>query len=75
MQKLALTKAQEQDIKGFDLAAMMRAWIEMERLKREMRGIPALSAASLRELLTAKREAARTLDVSSSTEPLYREKE
>ena len=34
-----------------DVAQCTRAWIELERLKREMRGIPPLAAAKLNELL------------------------
>jgi hypothetical protein len=34
-----------------DAAQCSRSWIELERLKREMRGIPPLAAAKLTELL------------------------
>jgi hypothetical protein len=34
-----------------DLAQCVRSWIEIERLKREMRGIPPLAATKASELL------------------------
>ncbi|MEI8290943.1 MAG: hypothetical protein WCH99_15875 [Verrucomicrobiota bacterium] len=34
-----------------DAALCTRSWIELERLKREMRGIPPLAAAKVGELL------------------------
>ena len=35
-----------------DKARCARSWMELERLKREMRGIPPLAAAKASELLT-----------------------
>lgn len=37
------------------VAACARAWIDLERLKREMRGLPPLAPATLHELLAARR--------------------
>jgi hypothetical protein len=51
----------------------MREWRELEQMKREWRGMARLSPVSMREALAAKREAQRTIDVTSSapafTEP------
>jgi len=33
-----------------ELPQLVRSWIDLERLKREMRGIPPLAAASVKEL-------------------------
>ena len=56
-----------------EAALLMREWRETEQMKREWRGLPRLSHASVRELMAAKREQAKTIDVSSSapafTEP------
>ena len=46
-----------------DLAQCTKAWIDLERLKREMRGIPPLAAAKVSEVLTKmKRAKAAELD-------------
>jgi len=36
-----------------DVAQCTRVWIDLERLKREIRGIPPLASAKLHELLAA----------------------
>lgn len=43
-----------------DKAQSVRVWIELEHLKREMRGIPPLAPVTLKDLLAAKTKRART---------------
>jgi hypothetical protein len=61
------------DLKG--LASIAREWRETEQMKREWRGLPRLSPASVRELMAAKRDAARTLDVSTTSDAAFTEAE
>lgn len=49
------------------VAALVREWQSVENLKREWRGIPRLSPASLREILDAKRTAMK----SARTAPTF----
>ena len=48
-------------------ALLMREWRETEQMKREWRGIPRLSAHSMRELAEAKRNAMKQVSQSSAT--------
>ena len=50
-----------------DLAQCAKAWIDLERLKREMRGIPPLAAAKVGELL-AKMKRARPAELDEPVE-------
>ncbi len=57
-----------------EAALIMREWREVEQMKRDWRGLPRLAPASMRELMAAKREQAKTIDVNSSA-PAYTEPE
>jgi len=56
-----------------DVAQCTRAWIDLERLKREMRGIPPLAPAKLHELLAATMKRARPASASciAAESPAY----
>ena len=58
---------------AFDKAACTRGWIELERLKREMRGIPMLAAHKLKEVLDGRvqrlKSAAATRNEPAFTDP------
>ena len=69
---LALMMTETDDLRG--LALIAREWRETEQMKREWRGLPRLAPSTLKELMAAKREQAKTLDVSSSA-PAYTEPE
>jgi hypothetical protein len=45
----------EEKTSARDVAQCTRAWIDLEKLKREIRGIPPLAPAKMRELLDLKR--------------------
>lgn len=58
-QGLLLTTANDCKTEARDKALLAREWINMERLKRELRGIPPLASHKLSELLrSAKADAA-----------------
>jgi len=45
-----------------DVVQCTRAWIELERFKREVRGIPPLAAASLKEMADYKHALAKQIN-------------
>ncbi len=51
-----------------DAAQCTRAWIELERLKREIRGLPPLAAASLADIVKFKRDTMK--HISNDSEPM-----
>jgi hypothetical protein len=53
-----------------DLVQLTRSWIDLERLKREIRGIPPLAAATLKEIADYKLSLAKQI---RATEPAYTE--
>lgn len=63
IQKLLIDKMKQEEEGGISLAALCRAWIETEYLKREMRGLAKLKAHSMREILEAKRLESKTIDI------------
>ncbi len=67
---LILTTKPTEDLRG--VALLAREWRELEQMKREWRGLPRLSPASVRELMNAKRDAMRTIEATSSA-PAYTE--
>lgn len=62
VQNLLIDKMQDSEESGIALAQLARAWIEAEHLKREMRGLPRLAPASVKELL----ESRKTKQLASS---------
>lgn len=44
-----------------DVVQLTRSWIDLERLKREIRGIPPLAAASLKEIADYKQALAKQI--------------
>lgn len=48
-----------------EAALLMREWRETEQMKREWRGLPRLATTSMRELVAAKREQAKTIEVTT----------
>ena len=51
LQTSILQAVRDEKTSARDLAQCTKAWIELERLKREMRGIPPLAAAKLGDML------------------------
>lgn len=49
-----------------EIAALSRAWVEIENTKREWRGIPKLAVSSLREILEYKRKALKSANATPS---------
>jgi hypothetical protein len=56
LQKSLELKANDRKTEARDVVSCVKSWIELEHLKREMRGIPRLASASLKEIAAAKRE-------------------
>jgi hypothetical protein len=54
MQTALFNMVCEEKTSARDVAQCTRAWIDLEKLKREIRGIPPLAPAKLRELLDLK---------------------
>ena len=50
MQTVLLKAVCEGNAPARDLVQLTRSWIDLERLKREIRGIPPLAAATLKEI-------------------------
>jgi hypothetical protein len=53
-QKLLIDKAQKPRARMYDIALALKHWVEAERLKREMRGLPPLAPHKVSELLKRK---------------------
>ena len=54
-QKLLIAKAQAVETDSQSASVLAREWQNLERLKREMRGIPPLRAASVSEALALRK--------------------
>jgi len=61
MQAALVQKIGDSATSGLEAARSVRAWIQLERFKREMRGIPALAPHSLQEIAGAKRDLQRAV--------------
>ncbi len=55
-----------------EAALLMREWRETEQMKRDWRGLPRLAPSTLKEIMAAKREQAKTIDMHPTT-PAYTE--
>jgi len=55
LQKLLIHKASQPETTAQEAAVAIREWQSLERLKREMRGIPPLKAASVTETLSLRK--------------------
>jgi hypothetical protein len=51
LQTILVTRCKDGKTAGKDVSLLARVWVELERMKREMRGIPPLSGHKLNELL------------------------
>jgi len=61
LQTALLQMIQDEKTSARDIAPCTRTWMELERLKREMRGIPPLAAARVNELVAKLKQARPTL--------------
>ena len=50
MQAALVEKVIDKATPSMDVAQLARTWMDLERFKREVRGVPALAPATLREL-------------------------
>ena len=69
LQNVLMDKAGHAEDQGIGTAACVRAWVELERLKREMRGIPALAVHKLKEVYEARRASAKNITPSNALPP------
>jgi hypothetical protein len=56
-----------QQVEDRDMALLAREWLMIENAKRQWRGLPPLKAASVKELLDAKKANARTINTDALT--------
>ena len=66
IQKLLFARLKLTATKAFDMAQCVRGWIELERLKREMRGLPPLAPHKLDEIAKFKRQQAKIIESPSA---------
>jgi hypothetical protein len=69
LQKALAIKALDATTEARDANSSVKAWIELEYLKREIKGIPRLAPHSLKELMDTKQRAMRQLPSSSNYQP------
>ena len=65
LQETAVMAAQRPSANGMSIAALLRAWCEVESMKRRMRGVPELGVHKLKELADSRFDRAKRL----STQP------
>lgn len=61
MQTVVLKHVCDEKTPARDVVQLTRSWIDLERLKREIRGIPPLAAASLKEIADYKQALAKQI--------------
>jgi hypothetical protein len=61
MQTVVLKHICDEKTPARDVVQLTRSWIDLERLKREIRGIPPLAAASLKEIADYKHTMAKKI--------------
>lgn len=64
MQTALLKQVCDEKTPAKDVVQLTRSWIDLERLKREIRGIPPLAAATLKELADYKLSLAKQIQAS-----------
>jgi len=73
LQKALKINALDEKTEARDRVSCVKAWAELEYLKRELRGIPRLASSSLKEIMDAKRELQKSVNGPAGDEPVCRE--
>jgi hypothetical protein len=65
LQRACYQRACDEKASANNLTQCVRAWIDLERLKREIRGIPPLSPAKLTELFDHMKRTKRSREIGN----------